>query len=90
MLSLSYWEILERLEEIAQSFKELSNFEYTVFFCLFCFNFFLFFFSIFSSIFFYSFFFSSILVKVNFEYTALTGALYVVVNMSVRLSICQS
>ena len=50
MLSLSYWEILERLEEIAQSFKELSNFEYTVFFCLFCFNFFLFFFSIFFSI----------------------------------------
>ena len=49
--------------------------------------FFLFFFSIF---FLFFFLLVSVFVKVNFEYTALTGALYVVVNMSVRLSICQS
>ena len=59
-ISLSYWEILERLEEIAQSFKELSNFEYTVFFFLFFFSilFYSFFYSPFPS-FFYSSFFSS-------------------------------
>ena len=30
ILFLSYWEILKRLEEIAGSFNELLNFEYTV------------------------------------------------------------